>query len=144
LYTHQGAEWVGDQESTIGVPFQYNAEKFPELNPKAKNTDGEKNYNKYKIDGNEQSVRDKLQIIKNWSNKYYVPILCGEYGVYNKYADINSKCRYIKAVRQALKALNIPGMLWDYNGNFSIFTGEPSIRNLPDCMKEAIGYIGQK
>lgn len=144
LFTHQGAEWVGDQEATIGVPFPYNAEKFPALNQKAKNTDGEKNYDKYKIDGNAQSVRDKLQIVKSWADKYYVPILCGEYGVYNKYADINSRCRYIKTVRQALKALDIPGMMWDYNGNFSMFTGEPSINNLPDCMKDAIGYTVQK
>jgi endoglucanase len=144
LFTHQGAEWIGDQESTTGVPFPYSAEKFPMLNPKAKNTDGEKNYNKYHTDGNEQSVRDKLQIVKNWSDKYYVPILCGEYGVYNKYADIDSRCRYIKTVRQTLKALKIPGMMWDYNGNFSIFNGEPSIDNLPDCMKDAIGFTIQK
>jgi endoglucanase len=144
LFTHQGAEWIGDQESTIGVPFPYSAQKFPELNIKAKNTDGEKNYNKYPIDGNEQSVKDKLQIVKNWSNKYYVPILCGEYGAYNKYADVYSRCRYIKTVRQVLKALSIPGMMWDYNGSFSIFNGEPSMNNLPDCMKDAIGYHHKK
>ena len=144
LFTHQGAEWIGDQEATIGVPFPYNAEKFPALNPKAKNTDGEKNYNEYQHDGNEQSIKDKLQLVKNWSDKYYVPILCGEYGVYNKYADPDSRCRYIAAVRHALKALNIPGMMWDYSGNFSIFNGTPSIANLPDCMKAAIGYNDQK
>jgi len=144
LFTHQGAEWAGDQESTVGVPFPYNAEKFPIINPKAKNTDGEKNYNEYPIDGNEQSVRDKLQIAKSWADKYDVPLICGEYGVYNKYADPDSRCRYISTVRQALKTLNIPGLLWDYNGNFSIFDGEPSIGNLPYCMKEAIGYIKPK
>ncbi|WP_428328713.1 glycoside hydrolase family 5 protein [Mucilaginibacter sp.] len=144
LFTHQGAEWIGDQESTVGVPFPYNAEKFPALNEKAKNTDGEKNYNKYHLDGNEGSVRDKLQIVKNWAAKYDVPVICGEYGVYNKYADIDSRCRYIKAVRQTLKTLNIPGMLWDYSGTFSLFNGEPSIASLPDCMKDAIGYTGQK
>jgi len=144
LFTHQGAEWIGDQESTVGVPFPYNSATFPPLNSKARNTDGEKNYNKYNLDGNEQSVRDKLQIVKNWAIKYDVPILCGEYGVYNKYADIDSRCRYIKTVRQTLKTLNIPGMLWDYNGNFSIFTGEPSMSNLPPCMKDAIGYTTQK
>jgi endoglucanase len=144
LFTHQGAEWVGDQESTIGVPFPYNAEKFPVINPKAKNTDGEKNFNEYPIDGNEQSVRDKLQIVKNWSEKYDVPIICGEYGVYNKYADLDSRCRYIKTVRTTLKMLNIPGILWDYNTNFSIFNGDPSIENLPDCMKDALNNIDPK
>ncbi|MDB5140163.1 MAG: hypothetical protein JWR12_2079 [Mucilaginibacter sp.] len=144
LFTHQGAAWIGAQESTTGVPFPYNAENFPVLNPKAKNTDGEKNYSQYPRDGNEQSVRDKLQIAKNWAVKYDVPVICGEYGVYNKYADVNSRCRYIQAVMQALKILNIPGMMWDYNGNFSIFNGQPSINNLTDCMKDAIGYYSQK
>jgi endoglucanase len=143
LFTHQGATWIGDQEATVGVPFPYNAQTFPTLNEKAKNTAGEQNYNKYKLDGNEQSLRDKLQIVKDWGTKYDVPIICGEYGVYNKYADIDSRCRYIKAMRQTLKALNIPGIMWDYNSSFSIFSGEPSIENLPPCMRDAIGYSTQ-
>jgi endoglucanase len=142
LFTHQGATWAGEQESTIGVPFPYNAEKFPTLNPQSKNTWGETNYYQYMRDGNEQSITDKLTIVKKWGDKYHVPILCGEYGVYNRYADMDSRCRYIKAVRKALKTLSIPGMLWDYNTTFSIFTGKPSVETLPDCMKDAIGYKG--
>lgn len=138
LFTHQGAEWIGAQESTTGIPFPYDAAHWPALNPKAKNTDGEKNYNKYHQDGNEQSVKDKLLIVKHWAMGYDVPILCGEYGVYNQYAGLDSRCRYIKAVRQTLKNLNIPGMLWDYKGNFSIFSGEPSMSTLPDCMRDAM------
>jgi endoglucanase len=140
LFTHQGAEWVGNQMATTGVPFPYNAENFPTLNAKSKNTWGETNYYQYKVDGNEQSLFDKLNIVKKWGVKYNVPILCGEYGVHNKYADLDSRCRYIKAMRKTLKTLNIPGMLWDYNGTFSIFTGKPSMETLPECMKDAIGY----
>ncbi len=140
FFTHQGANWVGDQVATIGVPFPYNAEKFPKLNPKAKNTWGETNYYQYRTDGNERALYDKLSIVKKWGEKYEVPLLCGEYGVYNQYADQDSRCRYIKAVRKTLKTLSIPGMLWDYNGTFSIFTGKPSIETLPNCMKDAIGY----
>lgn len=139
FFTHQGAAWVGDQVATTGVSFPYNAENFPALNPKARGTDGELNYNKYNKDGNEQSINDKLQIAKTWGAKYDVPILCGEYGVYNKYADLDSRCRYIKAMRAALKRLNIPGMLWDYNRAFSLFTGKPALNTLPVCMQEAIG-----
>jgi len=114
------------------------------LNPKAKGTPGEAHYNMYPRDGNEQSIHDKLQIIKNWAVQDRVPLLCGEYGVYNKYADLESRCRYIKAVRQNLKAMGIPGILWDYNTNFSVFEGKPSIANLPDCMKDALGYVAEK
>jgi len=140
FFTHQGASWVGNQVATTGVSFPYSAENFPALDPRAKGTPGESNHEMYRRDGNEQSVNDKLQIVKAWGDKYDVPIICGEYGVYNKYADLGSRCRYIKAVRVALKKLGIPGMLWDYNGSFSIFTGKPSTDNLPACMKDAIAY----
>lgn len=138
FFTHQGAAWVGDQVATTGVSFPYNAENFPTLNPKAKNTPGQSNYRMYPRDGNEQSINDKLQIVKNWALKYDVPIICGEYGVYNKYADLDSRCRYIKAVRRALKRLEIPGMLWDYNSTFSLFTGKPALETLSSCMMDAI------
>ncbi|HEX8022839.1 glycoside hydrolase family 5 protein [Mucilaginibacter sp.] len=138
FFTHQGAAWVGDQVATTGVSFPYNAENFPALNPKAKNTPGESNYHMYPRDGDEQSINDKLQIVKNWALKYDVPLICGEYGVYNKYADVDSRCRYIRAVRRALKKLDIPGMLWDYNSNFSLFDGKPAKENLPLCMQDAI------
>jgi len=144
FFTHQGAEWIGDQVATTGVSFPYNGENFPKLNPRAKNTWGETNYYQYQHDGNQQSLKDKLQIVKNWGNKYDVPILCGEYGVYNKYADQDSRCRYIKAMRSTLKVLNIPGIMWDYNSNFSIFNGPPSLANLPDCMRDAIGFTTAK
>ncbi len=140
FFTHQGAAWVGDQVSTTGVPFPYSVEKFPAIAPKAKGTWGETNYYQYRTDGNEGSIRDKMQIVKNWAAKYYVPILCSEYGVYNKYADADSRCRYIKAVNQTLNGLQIPGILWEYNGNFSIFTGKPSMNTLPSCMQDAIGF----
>ncbi len=144
LFTHQGANWVGDQMATTGIPFPYNAKTYPPINPKVIGTWGENNYYQYRTDGNEQSVHDKLQIVKNWSSKYGVPILCGEYGAYNKYADADSRCRYIKAVRKNLKAMGIPGIMWDYNSNFSIFNGPPAINNLSDCMKQAIDYNGAK
>jgi endoglucanase len=144
LFTHQGAAWVGDQVATTGVPFPYSAEKFPTINPKTKGTWGETNYYQYKADGNTQSLTDKLLIAKKWAAKYGVPLICSEYGVYNKYADQDSRCRYIKAIRSALKELSIPAIMWEYNDNFSIFNGKPSLQTLPGCMRDAIGITGKK
>jgi endoglucanase len=142
FFTHQGASWVGDQVATTGVSFPYNEENFPALNPKTRNTWGETNYYKYRTDGNEQSLMDKLSgYPKLWSAKYNVPVVCTEYGAYNKYSDEYSRCRYITAMRKTLKKLNIPGIMWEYNSGFSIFDGKPSMDNLPECMKAAIGYI---
>ena len=142
-FTHQGVAWIGDQVATTGVPFPYDPNNFPSLNSKARGTAGEDHYNLYPKDGNERAIHDKLLIAKNWGAKYDVPLLCGEYGVYNEYADLNSRCRYIKAMRKELRNLAMPGILWDYNTNFSIFNGEPSLAHLPDCMKDAINYHGK-
>ncbi|GGH16318.1 glycoside hydrolase family 5 protein [Mucilaginibacter phyllosphaerae] len=144
MFTHQGADWVGNQVATTGVPFPYNAQTYPAINPKVIGTWGETNYYQYKNDGNEQSVHDKLLIVKNWGARYGVPILCGEYGVYNKYTDDDNRCRYIKAVRKNLKEMGIPGIMWDYNSGFSIFNGPPAVGNLSNCMKQAIDYTGAK
>ncbi|GAB3928263.1 glycoside hydrolase family 5 protein [Mucilaginibacter myungsuensis] len=144
LFTHQGADWVGVQMATTGIGFPYANSTFPPMNEKAKGSFGESNYKKYHLDGNEGSITDKLKIVKAWADKYSVPIICGEYGVYNKYTDPQSRVNYIKAVRTSLKQLNIPGILWEYNCNFSIFDGEPSLDNLSTGMKEAIGYHDQK
>ncbi|WP_448702896.1 glycoside hydrolase family 5 protein [Mucilaginibacter sp. AW1-3] len=141
FFTHQGADWIGNESATTGVAFPYNEENFPKLNPKAKNTWGETKYYEYRNDGNEQSLMDKLtKYVKPWSDKYHVPVVCSEFGAYNKYANLDSRCRYIKAMRKTLKTLNMPGIMWDYNDSFSIFNGRPSIQNLPDCMRDAIGY----
>ncbi|MFS2190279.1 hypothetical protein ACCC92_26625 [Mucilaginibacter sp. Mucisp84] len=59
FFIHQGASRLGDQVSATGVSFPYNAENFPALNPKAKNTRGQSNYRTYLRDGNEQSINDK-------------------------------------------------------------------------------------
>ncbi|GAA4097159.1 glycoside hydrolase family 5 protein [Mucilaginibacter panaciglaebae] len=143
LFTHQGANWVGDQVATTGVPFPYSAEKFPTMNPKTKGTWGETNYYQYRTDGNEQSMVDKLAIVKRWAEKYDVPLICTEYGSYKRYTDQDSRCHYIKAIRRSLKKLNIPGIMWEYDSDFSIFNGKPALVNLPDCMKDAIGYISK-
>ena len=141
LFTHQGAAWVGNDVASIAIPFPYNAAKFPPINGKTKGTTGETYYNQYPREGTLQAVKDKLLLAKKWGDKYQVPVLCGEYGAYNKYADADSRCNYIKAVRTTLKAYHIPGIIWDYSGTFSIFNGAPSFKNLPDCMKDAIGYM---
>ncbi|AMR30631.1 hypothetical protein A0256_03925 [Mucilaginibacter sp. PAMC 26640] len=144
LFTHQGADWVGDQVATTGIPFPYAVNKMPPINPSVIGTWGENNYFQYRNDGNAQSIKDKMQIVKNWGNKYDVPLLCGEYGVYRKYTQEDSRVKYIKSVRQALKALNIPGIMWDYNSNFSVFNGDPCIKNLSEGMKKAIDYSPAK
>lgn len=134
IFTHQGATWIGKQVTTTGIPFPYAADKMPKLNTEAKGTAGEKNYLNYANEGKKGAVHDKLMIIKNWSKKNGVPILCSEYGVYRKHASFISVCNYLSIVKNELQSLAIPGIIWDYDDNFSILAGEPKNKKLLPCL----------
>ncbi len=56
---------------------------------------------------------------------------------------LNDNCHrgYIKAVREALKEPDIPGMLWDYNSSFSLFNCRLVMGNLSLRMKDAINAV---
>jgi len=139
IFTHQGAEWSGKQVSTTHIPFPYQADQMPSIHKDALGTAGEANYKNYKNEGKYGSIHDKLEIVNNWAKRYSVPVLCGEYGVYNKYASEQSICNYIYTVRTALNSINIPGIIWDYDENFSFFTGKPGYKTISKCMLNAIG-----
>jgi len=134
IFTHQGADWIGKQVSTTGIPFPYQDHQMPPLAPSAKGTAGEANYNNYHNEGKAGAVHDKLMIIKQWSNTNHVPVLCGEYGVYKKFASGQSICNYLTAVKNELDQLSIPWMIWEYDENFSVFKGKPGIKMLSPCM----------
>lgn len=136
LFTHQGADWVGKQVSTTGIPFPYLDQQMPPLASSARGTAGEANYKNYHNEGKAGAIHDKLLIIKKWSDSHHVPILCSEYGVYRKFASEQSICNYLTVVKNELDRLSIPWMIWEYDENFSIFQGKPGMGTLSPCMLE--------
>lgn len=141
LFTHQGATWAGaGATSNIHIPFPYSAGGMPELNPRSKGTYGENNYKNYAKSGSVATLKKSLESAKDFSIKYNVPIFCGEWGSYNKYADAESRCRYTATIKGLLEKLHIPFAYWEWNQGFSFFTGEPSLKNISDCMKKAWGF----
>ncbi|WP_165499760.1 glycoside hydrolase family 5 protein [Pedobacter frigidisoli] len=139
IFTHQGAEWVDKQVATIGIPFPYLPNLMPKMSRNAIGTGGEPNYNNYSNEGKVGSIRDKIQIAKQWSVKYKVPVLCGEYGAYRKHISDDHIANYISTVRTELLRVGIPGIIWDYNQNFSLFRGPANIKNLSPRMQKALG-----
>lgn len=137
LFTHQGAEWAGvNATSNIHIPFPYNAADMPALNPQSKGTFGESNYKNYKTAGSVAGLKKDLAAAKAFSVRNNVPIFCGEWGSYGKYADQASRCRYTATIKGLLDELDIPFAYWEWNLSFSFFNGKPALKNIPDCMKK--------
>lgn len=126
LFTHQGASWtVPSLEPLINVPFPYSAEKMPAFPAELKNTWVEGSfYNNYKIDGKISSVTAALDIAKKFSDERNVPVHCGEFGVYMRNSDNNSRIWWHSVVVPYLESLNIAWTIWDYKGDFGLFEKE--------------------
>ncbi len=144
LFSHQGASWVGDAVSTLGVPYPYNAAAMPQLNSKAKGTWGEGLYNSYSTDGNDAKILANIKVASDWSIKNNVPIFCGEFGSFGTYSDEASRCRHMKAMRGALESLKIPYTWWEFLSSFSFFSGNPLYGDIPTCFQESWGLTNYK
>lgn len=119
LFTHQGTEWTGPQNSTLGIPFPYQCGKMPNLNALARGTAGEVNFRDYEKTGNSIAIQDKIGQIASWAEKHGVQLWCTEYGV-TQNADEISRENYLREVQKVLFQHQIPGFVWEWRGNFGI------------------------
>jgi len=138
LFTHQGAEWVGEPVATTGIPYPYNSSEMPGLHSQAKDTWGENAYNDYEKNGNLDTLRSWVADAKLWSEINNRPVFCGEFGSYYK-GDDDSRCRYTKAIGAIMECNDLPWCYWEWDQGFGLFNGEPALENLSACMLDAWG-----
>ncbi|NJB83015.1 hypothetical protein GGR97_001799 [Wenyingzhuangia aestuarii] len=120
LFTHQGAEWVGNQTATVNIPYPYDSIKMPKINVKSINTPGEVNYKDYYLMANKTALQHKIEIIHQWAKKYNVEVWCTEFGAINSISKAD-RCRYFKDLIAVFKEKNIPYYIWEYKGNFGVY-----------------------
>lgn len=123
MFTHQGASWADPSLVPLAnVPFPYNESKMPVFPDELKNTWVEGSfYNNYKYDGKIETVRNALNIAKQFSDERNVPVYCGELGVYMRNSDYNSRILWHSIVIDQLEQNDIAWSLWDYKGDFGLF-----------------------
>ncbi len=142
LFTHQGASW-SNLDSVQHIPFPYNAETMPQCPAQYKGTWVEDNYRGYSSNGTVQTVKQLIDIAAKFAAERNVPIFCGEFGVFDTYAEPAERVFWYETVRQYLEQKNIAWTIWDYHGGFGIFNKggnnmfEHDI-NLP--LVEALGF----
>lgn len=95
-FTHQGASWVSGATNWIGTTWD--------------GTDEEKT----EIDNN-------FDIVKEWADEHNVDVFIGEFGAYSKYADIQSRARWTRYVREAAEKREFGWTYWEFCSNFGIY-----------------------
>lgn len=85
------------------------------------------------------NLRSRIGRAAAWGKEHGVALYCGEYGVYRKVADAESRGRWLGDATSALDEFGIGRAMWDYCGGFSLATGEPGARVIDPATAGAIG-----
>jgi len=143
LFTHKGAGW-SNLDPLKDVPFPYDESRMPECPEELADTwvKGSLEYS-YQTDGTVEKVQELIDIAANFGAARNVPLFCGEFGVYNRYADPNDRVYWYNVVRNYLDEKGIAWTIWDYKGGFGIFEKNSNEMfehdlNIPLC--EALGF----
>jgi len=133
-FTHQGASWAGPQFAVLrNVPYPSSVETVApilslETDPKARQDlagYGQEHWNRQRID-------DEIVSVAAWSRRYNVPVYCGEFGVFQDFADPAMRARWLHDMRSSLEANRIGWDMWDYQGGFALVlrhNGKPQVQS---------------
>ncbi len=93
-FTHQGAPWDKNYVDFVDVTWDATEEDLSFIN-------------------------NALNVAVAWSEKYGLPVNCGEFGAYKK-GDMESRARWTETIRKNLEKNNISWTYWEFNHGFGI------------------------
>jgi len=125
VFTHQGASWAG-MASTHDLPYPYTPERWSQYF-------GDLGFNTameswllsaardYYRTGNHSYIRNLVVEAKQWAVDNNVPVICNEFGVYDRTARLEDRARYLADMVSIFDELDIPWQQWfmimDADGN---------------------------
>jgi endoglucanase len=125
-FTHQGATWVGGLKNVGSLPYPYDAEKFAQAkgqitDPQAQRWLDAYAYEKY----DRQKMWQDLQPVRQFRQRYGVPIYCGEMGVYEPKVSVSDRWHWFQDITELLKQEQIGFALWGYRGSLDALKNQP-------------------
>ena len=135
IFTHQGASWSG-MATTKRVPFPYSIEdwsteyRFFGVNEDLIAGWQIDQFRSYYKNGNKTAMKNKIIEVKRWAAQHQVPLVCNEWGAYQRSAEIEHLNNYNRAMGEIFEELGIAWQVW-----FGVFDND---RNLLPGMAEAL------
>jgi licheninase len=116
IFTHQGASWA-TMASTHDLPYPYRAERWSAYSGDlgfnssmpAWILDAAKNY--YRT-GNRAAIRSQFVQAKRWAVTNNVPVICNEFGAYDRTSRLEDRARYLADAVSIFTELDIPWQQW--------------------------------
>jgi licheninase len=116
IFTHQGASWAG-MTSTHDLPYPYAAERWSAyFGDLGFNTSMESwilsAARDYYETGNRSSIRNQYVQAKRWAVDNNVPVICNEFGAYDRTSRLEDRARYLTDAVSIFEELEIPWQQW--------------------------------
>jgi endoglucanase len=123
-FTHQGATWtMAEVRPLRGVPYPSSPENIATAISQEPQLSGQHWVNSYGLDRWDAArIRSELSFAGEWAALHHVPVYCGEFGVYQAYADPAMRAAWLRDTRRALEEQGIGWAVWDYQGSFAVVT----------------------
>jgi len=74
-----------------------------------------------------------------WAQRWDVPVVCNEFGVYRKVASPSDRAAWLSDVRKSLEKRGIGWTMWDYSGGFGVVTKENGQPVVDEITVKALG-----
>jgi hypothetical protein len=62
--------------------------------------------------GNRAAIRNQMPPAKQWAVAHNVPVICSEFGAYDRTSRLEDRARYLADVVSVFEELEIPGQEW--------------------------------
>lgn len=113
-FTHQGAEWSAETSGLSGLTWGTDAERL--------------------------ELESDIRLAAAWAVHNRRPLLLGEFGVYGRVADPDSRLRWTTAVRAEAEAQGIGWCYWEFAAGFGIY--DPQTRTFNALYRALIPLRG--
>lgn len=144
-FTHQGATWtMAEVRPLRGVPYPSSPENTATAISQEPQLTGQHWVNSYGLDRWDAArIRSELSFAGKWAALHHVPVYCGEFGVYQSYADPAMRAAWLRDTRTALEEQGIGWAVWDYQGSFAVVTKTNNNASPIPAIAEALGLHPQ-
>ncbi len=116
VFTHQGASWAG-LGTARNIPYPYSADRWSEYSSDfgfLASTEGWlfSALRQYYKTGNKSWIRNQIIEAKRWSVENDVPVVCNEFGVFDRTSTEEDRLRYYTDLIDVFEELEIPWQHW--------------------------------
>ncbi len=134
LFTHQGATWSSNFWHELkGVPYPSTPENVQAAAAELPDAVHRLQVVRYGLDRwNAERIDGEIGQVAAWAERWGVPVVCDEFGVYRQNADPKDRAAWLRDVRTALEKRGIGWAMWEYHGGFGVVTSENGGIATPD------------